>query len=243
MQDSELIYGRWPVREALTAGQVAKLYLANGSGGGPIDEIVDLAKKKKVAFHWTDKRKLEQMVGRDVVHQGVVAQVAPIQFADLETVLQAGKRFTGKGPCALFLDGILDPHNLGSILRTAVFFGVPGVVIPKWRAAGLTATVVRSSAGAARLVPIAQVANLGTAMEQARDAGFWLVGADMDGDDVKKADLPRPFALIMGGEGEGLHQLIRKKCDVVVRIDKKGSAGIDSLNVGVATGILIHQFA
>jgi 23S rRNA (guanosine2251-2'-O)-methyltransferase len=217
--------------------------LANGSGGGPVDEIVDLAKKKKVVFHWTDRRKLEQLVGRDVVHQGVVAQVSPIQFASLDKVLQAGKDFKGPGPCALFLDGILDPHNLGSIIRTAVFFGVPGIVIPKWRAAGLTATVVRSSAGAARLVPIAQVANLGTAMEQARDEGIWLVGADMDGGDAKKADLPRPFALIMGGEGEGLHQLVRKKCDVIVRIEKKGGPGVDSLNVGVAAGILIHQFA
>lgn len=243
MENTDIIFGRWPVREALEAGPVGKLFIARGANGGPIDEIVDLAKKKKVPFHWIEKRKLEEMVGKDVVHQGVAALVAPIAFVDLDQVLETAKKSTGRGPCALFLDGILDPHNLGSLLRTAVFFGVPAVVIPKWRAASLTGTVVRSSAGAARLVPIAQVANLPTAMEAARDEGIWLVGADMDGEDAKKADLPRPFALILGGEGEGLHQLVRKKCDLVVRINKPGRSGIDSLNVGVAGGILIHQFA
>jgi 23S rRNA (guanosine2251-2'-O)-methyltransferase len=144
----------------------------------------------------------------------------------------------------LFLDGILDPQNLGSILRSAVFFGVPGVVIPKWRAASPTAAVVRASAGAARLIPIAQVSNLVTAMEQTKKKGFWLVGADMDGQDAKKVDLPRPFGLVLGSEGEGLHHLVRKNCDVVVKIAKvSGGPGVDSLNVGVAAGILIHQFS
>lgn len=242
-ESTDIIFGRWPVREALEAGPVGKLFLARGAGGGPIDDIVDLAKKKKVPFHWVDRRKLDQMVGKDTVHQGVAALVAPVVFSELGEILETAKKYDGRGPCALFLDGILDPHNLGSLLRTAVFFGVPGVVIPKWRAAPLTGTVIRSSAGAARLIPIAQVANLPTAMEAARDEGIWLVGADTDGQDAKKADLPRPFALILGGEGEGLHQLVRKKCDMVVRIDKQNPAGIDSLNVGVAGGILIHQFA
>src|SRR5205823_203140 len=100
--------------------------------------------------------------------------------------------------------------------RSAVFFGVPGVVIPKWRAASLTGTVVRSSAGAARLIPVAQVANLGTALQEAKKRGLWIIGADMDGEDVKSADVPRPFSLVLGGEGEGIHDLIRKKCEMVV---------------------------
>jgi 23S rRNA (guanosine2251-2'-O)-methyltransferase len=238
----DLIYGRWPVREALEAGPVAKIFLASGVGGGPIDEIMALAKKKNVVFHWVDRRKLDQMAGPD--HQGVVAQVAPFGYADFEFVLESALRLNGKGPSLLFLDGIQDPQNLGSVLRSAVFFGVPGVVIPKWRAASLTAAVVRASAGAARLIPIAQVSNVGTSMEAARKKGIWLVGADMDGEDVKKTDIPRPFALVLGSEGEGLHDLVRKKCDLMVRIQKgSDSSAVASLNVGVAVGILLHHFS
>lgn len=242
-EQNDVIFGRWPVREALEAGPVAKLFIARGANGKPIDEIIDLARRKHVAFHWVDRHKMDNMAGPDAVHQGVLAYVNPMTFADISEVLDAGKNHPGKGPALLFLDGIQDPHNLGSLLRSAVFFGVSGVVIPKWRAATLTGTVVRSSAGAARLIPVAQVANLGTAMEAAKKAGFWLVGADMDGEDAKKSDLPRPFGLVMGSEGEGLHDLVKKKCDIVVRIAKTGKLGIDSLNVGVAGGILIHQFS
>lgn len=240
-EQPDLIYGRWPVREAMAAGQVSKLFVARGVGGGPVNDILDLATKKKVVFHWVERRKLDQMVGPDAVHQGVAALVTPAKFYDLGELIDLAKSHKGQGPCLLFLDGVLDPHNLGSILRTAVFFGVPGVVIPKWRAATLTGTVVRSSAGAARLIPIAQVANLGTAMEAARKAGIWLAGADMAGNDVKKTDFPRPFAIVMGGEGEGLHELVKKKCDLLISLrgnpDRKG---IDSLNVGAATAALLH---
>ena len=243
-ESSDLIYGRWPVREALAAGQVSKLFVARGVNGGPINEIIDIAQKKKIAFLWVERRKLDQMVEAGAVHQGVAAFVTPTRFADLDDLLDIAKNHSKPGPCLLFLDGILDPHNLGSILRTAVFFGVPGIVIPKWRAATLTGAVVRTSAGAARLVPIAQVANLGNAMDQARKQGIWLVGADMAGGDVKKLDTPRPFALVMGGEGEGLHDLIKKKCDILVSL--QGSPvrpGIDSLNVGAATAALLHSLS
>lgn len=237
----DLVYGRWPVREALEAGQVGKLFMARGVSGGPINEILALAQKKKVVFHWVERRKLEEMLGRDAVHQGVAAQVTPVKFTDLGKVLSIAKSHQGRGPCLLFLDGVVDPHNLGSILRTSVFFGVPAVVIPKWRATGITGTVVRSSAGAARLIPICQVANLGNAMEEARKEGIWLVGADMDGVDVKNADIPRPFALAMGGEGEGLHELVKKKCDFNVSLKGHSARkGIDSLNVGSATAALLH---
>lgn len=238
---SDLIYGRWPVREALAAGQVSKLFVARGTNGGPIDEILSLAKEKKVVFHMVERDQIDHMVEAGAVHQGVAAMVTPTRFADVDDLIDVAKEYKGKGACLLFLDGVLDPHNLGSILRTALFFGVPGVVIPKWRAATLTGTVVRSSAGAARLIPIAQVANLGTAMEAARKAGIWLAGADMSGEDVKKVDFPRPFAIVMGGEGEGLHELVKKKCDLLISL--KGNPnrkGIDSLNVGAATAALLH---
>jgi 23S rRNA (guanosine2251-2'-O)-methyltransferase len=240
---SEYIYGRWPVREALEAGPVSQLFIARGASGGPIDEIIALAREKHVAFHWVERRKLDQMAG-DENHQGVVAQADPIGYADYKTVLSDAFKAPSRGPRLLFLDGIQDPQNLGSLLRSAAFFGVSGVVITKWRAAGLSGAVVRASAGAARVVPVVQVANLPTAMEAAKEKGFWLVGADMSGDDVKKTDIARPFALVLGAEGAGLHDLVRKKCDYVVSLKKGTKAGaIASLNVGVAGGILMHHFS
>lgn len=239
---SDYIYGRWPVREALEAGPVSKIFVAHGASGGPIEEIVALARRKNVVYHFVDRRKLDGLVGAN--HQGVVALAAPVSTVELDAVLATARNAKATGPSLLFLDGVMDPQNLGSLLRSAVFFGIPAVVIPKWRAAGLTPAVMRSSAGAARLIPVAQVSNLATAIEQTKKAGFWMVGADLNGEDVKKADLPRPFALVLGSEGEGLHQLVRSKCDVVVTIQRGGGGpGVGSLNVGVAGAILLHQFS
>lgn len=242
---TDVVYGRWPVREALKAGPVGKLFIARGATGGPVDEIVSLARDKRVPFHFVERHQIDRMAGgADVVHQGVVAMVQPMAFAELSAVLDAAKNSKSKGARLLFLDGITDPHNLGSLLRSAVYFGVAGAVIPKWRAATLTSTVVRSSAGAARLIPVAQVSNLVSSIETAKKEGFWIVGADMDGVNARTADLPRPFGLVMGSEGEGLHALVKKKCDVVVGIRRPDTAlGIDSLNVGVAGGILMGTFA
>ncbi len=239
---ADLVYGRWPVREALAAGQVAKIFVARGVNGGPVEEILRIARDKKVPFHWVERQKIDELAGDEAVHQGVAAYATPIKFSDVNEIIGLAKNFRDKRPAAIFLDGVTDPHNLGSILRSAVFFGVPAVVIPKWRAATLTGTVVRSSAGAARLISIAQVPNLVGAMELARKAGVWLVGADMSGDDIKQVDLPQPYILVMGGEGEGLHELVRKKCDMLISL--KGHAnrkGIDSLNVGAATAALLHS--
>lgn len=241
---TDVVYGRWPVREALAAGPVAKVFIARGVTGGPIDEILAMAREKKVPFHFVERHQIDRMAGgADVVHQGVAALAQPVGFVSLETVLAAGKAAANKGARLLFLDGITDPHNLGSLLRSAVYFGVAGVVIPKWRAATLTSTVVRSSAGAARLIPVTQVANLASSIEIAKKEGFWIVGADMNGTDIRSADVPRPFALVMGSEGEGLHELVKKRCDLVVGIRRPaGARGIDSLNVGVAAGILLAHY-
>jgi len=242
-QDQDnLIYGRWPVKEALESGPVARVFLARGTKGENLNEIINLAKCKQVMCDWVERRKLDQMAGTDT-HQGIVAQVAPFKFSELDDIWDHALASSVRGVRVLFLDGILDPQNLGSLLRSAVFFGVSGVVIPKWRAASVTAAVVRASAGAARLINIAQVANLPSAMEAAKKAGLWMVGADMGGMNARTADLPRPFALVMGSEGEGLHDLVRKKCDVIVGIERLAKGrGVASLNVGVAGGILLHQF-
>jgi 23S rRNA (guanosine2251-2'-O)-methyltransferase len=241
-KDIDVVYGRWPVREALEAGPVMKVFIAKGAEGGPVDEIVALTRKKNVPCHFVERRMLDQMVGDG--HQGVVAQAAPVKYVDYKTLLTNVMAKPPHGAALLFLDGIQDPQNLGSLIRSAAFFGVRGVVIGKWRAASLTSAVVRASAGAARVVPVAQVSNVATAMEAAKEKGLWLVGADMDGEDAKKADIARPFALVMGAEGEGLHDLVRKKCDFVVRLNKgTTSSAIASLNVGVAGGILMHHFS
>jgi 23S rRNA (guanosine2251-2'-O)-methyltransferase len=241
MSAGDLIYGRWPVKEALQAGSVGKVFIAKGVGGDPINEIVKLAQSKKIPLQWVDRRRLDQMAGAQ--HQGVAAQIGALMMMDLADLLAEAKATPSKGPSILFLDGIQDPQNLGSLIRSAVYFGVIGVVIPKWRAAPVTGTVMKASAGAASHIGIVEVANLSTAMETARKQGFWIVGADMSGTPVKKADIPRPFALAMGSEGPGLHELVRKKCDLLINIPKtRNDDVVASLNVGVAAGILLHQF-
>jgi 23S rRNA (guanosine2251-2'-O)-methyltransferase len=241
-ETADLIYGRNPVRESLDARRVAKVLFASGAGGGPINELVALAKAQHVPFVWVERRKLDMMVGE--YHQGVVAYVKPKEMASLKTVIDAALKSKSKGAGLVFLDGITDPQNLGAIIRSAYYFGVAGVVIPKWRAASMTGAVMRASAGAAHLIHICQVANLASAMEEAKDRGLWMVGAAMDGENAKTVDLPRPFALVMGSEGEGLHQLVRKKCDVVVSIQRGASGStVDSLNVSAACAVLLHQFS
>src|SRR5258706_11130731 len=179
-EDSDYIYGRWPVLEALQAGRVLKVMMAKNSHGPQVDEIMVLAKQKRVPFLWLERQKLDHLVGER--HQGVVAQAAPLSFNALEDILNRAVQSRLKGPCILFLDGIVDPQNLGAILRSAYFFGVPGVVIPKWRAASLSGAVIRVSAGAAQFIPVAQGSNLPTAMETATKKGIWLIGADMEGE-------------------------------------------------------------
>jgi 23S rRNA (guanosine2251-2'-O)-methyltransferase len=239
-RESDIIFGRWPVKEALAAGGVIKLMIAKGAQD--IDELMTLAREKNVPFHWLDRDRMNHMVPGN--NQGVAAQISSIQFVGADDVLALATAQKFYGPSLIVLDGIVDPQNLGSILRSANFFGVPGVVIPKWRAASVTASVVRASAGAALKIPIAQVANLATFLESAKRKGLWVVGADMDGTDVKKSDVPRPFVLVMGSEGEGLHQLIRKKCDLTVSLKRRESGdGVSSLNVGVACAALVHALS
>jgi 23S rRNA (guanosine2251-2'-O)-methyltransferase len=237
---SDWVFGRWPVCEALKASSVNKVYLGLGSDKSRLSEILNLLKEKKVPFQWIPGRRLNNMIRGN--HQGVVAQVAPIPLLSLKQLWPIIENVHHNGPRIIFLDGVQDPQNVGSILRSAAFFNIPAVVIPKRRSAPITSAVVRASAGAARKMAIAQVSNLAQAIEDARKKGLWLVGADMGGDDIRTADLPRPFALVLGSEGSGLHQLTRAKCDTIVGV-KSVHPGVDSLNVGVACGILLHQLS
>lgn len=234
------IYGGWPVREGLAANLVSQVLIAHGASGEHINAVVKAARQQSIPVSWVSRQKLDGLANGN--HQGIVAQTRALGYSDINHVWAQASHSDSKGPRLLFLDGILDPQNFGSILRSAAYFGVPGVIVPKRRAAPLTSSVLRASAGAAFQVPIAEVSNLGMALEVARKKGFWVVGADMSGEDIRIADIPRPLILVMGSEGEGLHQGIKKKCDVIVSIKKFAkSSTLDSLNVGVACGVLLHQ--
>jgi len=236
-----MIYGRWPVKEALSAGPVTKLYLAKGIKGPVVDDIIDLARKKKVSFLWIDREKMAQWAHGN--HQGVAAQISPVPMVDLKSVLFQANNSKRSGASILFLDGITDENNVGSIIRSAVFFGVIGVVLPKWRSATVTNTTVKTSAGGALHIPVCRVSNLAQALEETKKAGFWIVGADMKGENVKKVGIPRPFALVLGSEGAGLHHLVKNKCDYLVSLQGfEGRQGVDSLNVGASCSALLHQF-
>lgn len=236
------VYGIWPVREGLETNLVSHLFIAHGASGPNINAVITSARQRAIPVAWVSRNKLESMVEGN--HQGVVAQTRSLRYAELDHIWTLVAQHKQKGPALLFLDGIVDPQNFGSIVRSAAYFGVAAIIIPNRRAAPLSTAVLRASAGTAMHLPIAEVSNLGNAIEMARKKGLWIVGADMDGQDVKASDVPRPFALIMGSESEGLHESIKKKCDVVVSIKKFAkSVTLDSLNVGVACGIFLHQFS
>lgn len=240
--ESDRVYGRWPVKEALEAGGVSKLYVSRGAARSTLRDLLHLAKRKGVHYVFIDRRKIDQMAsGR---HQGVVALVSPFRTRPFSDLVEACVRDASAGPALIFLDGVQDPQNVGSILRSAVFFGAKGVVVTKWRSAPLTGAVVRASAGAAGFISVAQVSNLATALREAKKRGFWIVGADMAGAPTASLDVPKPCALVLGAEGEGLHRLVKDLCDFIVAIPgEKERKGVASLNVSVACGILLHRFS
>lgn len=233
-----VIEGRNAVLEAFRAGKtIDKLFVQKNCQDGPIQSILREAGKRNTMVKTVSKERLEQMsvTGR---HQGVLAYVAAYEYSTVEEMLRLAEE-KGEPPFLLFLDGIEDPHNLGAIIRTANLAGAHGVVIPKNRAVGLTATVVRTSAGALHYTPVARVANLGQTIEALKKEGMWFVCADMDGRLMYDIDLTGPIGLIIGKEGEGVGRLLKEKCDFVAAIPMKGN--IDSLNASVAAGVLAYE--
>jgi len=236
-----LIAGRNPVREALLAGRpVERLLVAEGAGGASLAEIVRLAAERGIAVQYADRRRLDRLA-EGQVHQGVVAIAAPKAYVPLEEIL-ARAQAQGEPPLLLLLDEVQDPHNLGSLLRSADGAGAHGVVIPKRRSAGLTMTVARTSAGAVEYVPVAQVPNLVQAIRTLKERGLWVVGADMAGEqDLWDADLTGPLAVVIGGEDKGLGRLVRESCDFLIRIPMRGR--VNSLNAGVAGAVILFEIA
>lgn len=230
--------GRNAVLEALRAGRsVDKIYVQLGSSDGPIQTILREAKKHDTIVSFVAKERLNQM-SETGNHQGVIAMAASYEYVSVEEILaRAGEK--GEAPFLFLLDGIEDPHNLGAIIRTANLAGAHGVIITKHRAAGLTATVAKVSAGAVNYTPVAKVTNLTNTIEQLKKEGIWFVCADMGGTRMYDLDLRGPVGLVIGNEGEGVSRLVREKCDFIASIPMKGD--IDSLNASVAAGILAYE--
>lgn len=234
----DMVAGRNAVMEALKGSRsVNKLMIANGSTEGSIKEIIAVAKEKGVNIQYCDRSKLDS-IARGIRHQGVLAQVAPVQYAELEDILQVAKD-RNEPPFIVLLDELEDPHNLGAILRTADAAGVHGVLIPKHRSCPLSATVAKTSAGAVEHVPVARVGNLVQTIKKLKQEGLWVAAADMDGKDYYDTDLTGPLLLIIGSEGQGVGRLVKEQCDFVVRIPMVGK--INSLNASVAGSILMYE--
>lgn len=236
--NSLLIEGRNAVLETFRSGKpIDKVFILDGCQDGPVRTIVREARKHDTILNFVEKERLNQLseTGR---HQGVIAFAAAYEYAEVEDML-ALARERGEDPFLILLDGVEDPHNLGAIIRTANLAGAHGVIIPKRRAAGLTAVVAKTSAGALNYTPVAKVTNLLKTMDDLKKQGLWFVCADMDGETMYRLNLKGPIGLVVGSEGEGVGRLLKENCDFIAGIPMKGE--IDSLNVSVAAGVMAYE--
>lgn len=232
------IEGRNAVLEAFRSGKtIDRLFVLDGCQDGPVRTIVREAKKHNTIVNFVPKERLDSM-SETGHHQGVMAYAAAYEYAEVEDILKIAEE-KGEPPFLFLLDGIEDPHNLGAIIRTANLAGAHGVIIPKRRAVGLTATVARTSAGALNYTPVAKVTNMAATIEDLKKRGIWFVCADMGGESMYRLNLTGPIGLVIGNEGEGVSRLVKEKCDMIASIPMKGD--IDSLNASVATGVLAYE--
>ena len=230
--------GRNAVLEAYRAGKtIDRLYVQKGCQDGPVNSILREARRQDTVVSFVAKERLDQM-SETGKHQGVIAHAAAYEYAEVRDILKLAEE-KGEPPFILLLDNVEDPHNLGAIIRTANLAGAHGVIIPKRRAAGLTATAAKASAGALLYRRVAKVNNLCVTIEELKKQGLWFVCADMDGTVMYDLDLKGPVGLVIGNEGEGVSRLVREKCDYVAAIPMKGD--IDSLNVSVAAGVMSYE--
>ena len=232
------IEGRNAVIEAYRAGKpIDKLFILDGCQEGARMSMRREAVKREALVKYVTKERLDQL-SETGKHQGVIAYAAAYEYAEVDDILEAARK-KGEPPFIFLLDNIEDPHNLGAIIRTANLAGAHGVIIPKNRAAGLTATVARTSAGALNYTPVAKVTNLAKTIEELKKEGLWFVCADMGGTTMYDLNLKGPIGLVIGNEGEGVGRLVKEKCDMVASIPMKGD--IDSLNASVAAGVLAYE--
>jgi 23S rRNA (guanosine2251-2'-O)-methyltransferase len=235
---SDFIIGKNPVIEALRSErEINKIWIAEGSNKGQMNQVTALARENNVLVQFVPKKKIDQMVEGN--HQGVVAQVAAYEYVEVDDILAAAEK-RNESPFILILDELEDPHNLGSILRTADAVGAHGVIIPKRRAVGLTTTVAKASTGAIEYVPVARVTNLARTIDDLKAAGVWIVGTDAKGkEDYRNVDGKMPIGLVIGSEGKGMGRLIKDKCDFLLRLPMQGK--VTSLNASVAASLLMYE--
>ena len=232
------IEGRNAVLEAFRSGKtIDKLFVQDGCKDGPILSITREARKHDTLIKYVPRERLDQL-SETGKHQGVIAYAAAYEYAEVEDILK-NARDKGEEPFIFLLDNIEDPHNLGAIIRTANLAGAHGVIIPKRRAVGLTATVAKTSAGALNYTPVAKVTNLAATIDELKKEGLWFVCADMGGESMYRLNFKGPIGLVIGNEGEGVSRLVKEKCDYIASIPMKGD--IDSLNASVAAGVLAYE--
>ena len=238
---SDRIEGRNPVAEALKSGRrIDKIYVRRGEKQGSIVPLLRQARKQGIIISEVDGAKLNEM-SETKNHQGIIALVSPIEYAEIDDVLALAAE-KGEPPFIVILDRINDPHNLGSVIRTANCAGVHGVVIPRHDSVSVTATVEKSSAGATAYTPIVRVNNLAKTIDYLKEKGIWVTGADAAGDrSLFEADLKGPVAIVIGSEGQGIARLVAEKCDFLVKIPMKGD--VNSLNASVAAALMIYECA
>ena len=233
-----MVEGRNAVIEAFRSGKpVDKLFVLDGCQDGPVRTIIREAKKHDTIINFVTKERLDQ-ISETKKPPGVIAYAAAYEYSEVEDMLELAKK-KGEDPFLILLDNIEDPHNLGAIIRTANLAGAHGVIIPKRRAVGLTATVAKTSAGALNYTPVAKVTNLAKTMEELKEKGLWFVCADMGGESMYRLNLTGPIGMVIGNEGDGVSRLVKEKCDFIASIPMKGD--IDSLNASVAAGVLAYE--
>ena len=234
----DFVFGRHAVVEALqTPDRVNRVFIQEGTSGRDAAKVIELAREKGIQVQTVPKTKIEDLVG-NAVHQGLVASIAAYEYADLEDVFKKAEE-KGEDPFIVILDGVEDPHNLGSILRTADATGVHGIIIPKRRSASLTATVAKASTGAIEHVPVVRVTNLTQTIEQLKARGVWVFGTDMNGTDYRKWNTKGPLAIVMGNEGKGVSRIVKESVDEMVTIPMVGH--VQSLNASVASALMMYE--
>ncbi len=237
-QVTDLLIGRNPVIEALQSDRdIHKLFIQEGLSSGRMDQIIRLGKKRQADIRYVPKEKLDKMSDHGV-HQGVILTVAAKDYASLDEVFDLAAQ-REEDPFIILLDEIEDPHNLGSVLRTADAVGVHGVVIPKHRAVGLTATVAKTSAGAIEHVPVVRVTNMVDTIKELKNRGVWVFGTDAGGEDYRSWNAQGPIAIVIGNEGSGMSRLVKENCDGIVTLPMLGE--ISSLNASVAAGVIMYE--
>lgn len=239
MREEGYVEGRNPVMEAIKGGrEIDKILIAKGSEQGSINKIIGMAKDKKIVIQYVERAKLDSM-SETKSHQGVIALVTPYTYKTVDDIIETAEN-RKEDPFMIILDEIEDPHNLGAIIRTAECVGAHGVIIPKRRAVGLTPVVIKASAGAVEYMNIAKVSNIASTIEELKEKGIWVYGADMGGDQhYYDRDLAGPIAIVIGSEGKGIGRLIKEKCDFLVKIPMAGK--VASLNASVAASVMMYE--